>query len=266
MVDVELEHIKVNKVNNEVKVEIIDDGIKKKIAEKYFYDFLENSNIKSLENAILLTDKDYIKNFISEEVKYKILTYLDDRFCFQILNNLDIIEKVFEISIKEKIGKKIKGGECELEPYLLVKVFEKFSYSEEEIKKIISEIIDKSYLSETIEYFVELKKLYPRFASLLLNEHIDKILNDLKEGYWEDFCKGRGYYFDITKNLFLEFSQLKDLLNDESREKIQKFLLSNDIEKIITRRIKKANHIDCIKVILDFLPDKIKGKYLVYFL
>jgi hypothetical protein len=268
MVYIELEDIKVNKVDDEVKIEIVNNEIKESIAEEYFNDFLENSNIKSLENAILLTSKDYIKNFIIEKVNNNILTrtYIDDSFCFEILNNLDIIEKVLEISLKEKIRETIKSRETELKPYLLIKVFEKFNYSEEEIKKITSEIIDKSYLSTTIEYFVELKKLYPQLTSLLLDEHIDKILNNLKEEYWEDFYKGRGYYFDIAKNLFLEFSQLKDLLNDESKKKIQKFLLSNNVEKIITRRIKKANHIDCIKVILDFLPDEIKGKYLVYFL
>jgi hypothetical protein len=83
---------------------------------------------------------------------------------------------------------------------------------------------------------------------------------------WKDFKRGRGYYFEIVKELLLNLSELKDLLNDESSKKIQNFLLSHNIERFISRRIKKANHINYIKVILDFLPDEIKGKYLVYFL
>jgi hypothetical protein len=262
VVNVKLKDIKVNKVNNEVKIEIVSDEIKKDIAEEYFLDFLNNRNIESLENAITI-DKDYVKNFIIKVVRRNISkNYIDGDFCFNLLENLDIIEKVFEINIKEYIKNTIKDVELELKPQLLIKVFEKFEYSKESIKEIMEKLM---VFYNWIYYLVELKKLYPQLASLILNEHIDNILKHL-EYYLEDLQIGRGCYFDYAKNFFLELSELKDLLNDKNMKKIQNFLLSNDIESLISRRIENKSHIDYIKAILSFLPDEIKGKYVAYFL
>jgi hypothetical protein len=267
MVYIYTDDIRIVKDGNEVKIEIVDDETKKEIIKEYFSDFLNNSNIGDLENAMTI-DKDYLKNYILQKVKEEISkAYINNEFFFKLLKNLDTIEKKLEVFLREEIKERIKGEEIKLNPNLLIKVFEELGYDEEKRKEIIRETLKfESYLTDYLEYCIEFRKFYPELVSEILNKDIDKLLGKLKN-YWRGFYfTGRGWEWEEGRDFFLKISELKDLLNDESREKIQKFLLFYNIEDLIKRRIKNDGHRDYIKVIIDFLPDEMKRKYLVYFL
>jgi hypothetical protein len=86
------------------------------------------------------------------------------------------------------------------------------------------------------------------------------------EAVWDNFKIGRGEVFYYIIYILVNLCEMKDKLTEENINKIQKFLLSHNIEHIINRRIKKDEHLNYIKAILSFLPDEIKGKYVAYFL
>lgn len=222
----------------------------------------------------------FLDLFIRGEEKY--LNFLDKNDIISILSNiieaeevLDILklEKKLEIkygiNVKEILKEAIKKEEFR---YLflgnLLAIFEKLNLHIEEANKILEEKLEKENEDKLFSLLEDIKKLvkeerYKEVGIKKMNEKIDIILGFLSNN-WEDFEKGRGFVFNDVKFVLLTLNDFKNYLTDKNKNKIKEFLLANNIEKIIKRRVKNEKHQNYLKVILDFLPPEIANKYLAY--
>jgi hypothetical protein len=223
------------KIELETRKDIIEG-----IIENVFSEFLSENKENALKKLELLKKcYNLTKMTIIKCIDLKICDIIRDFNFYEyyldrlekIIENLEILSKMFEISLEGMIR---NVEVLDLVNYIKICKLYKGKYSYVFVEELNKRIIDK-----VLRYF---------------------------EVEWESFKIGRGRIFyeiiDIFKNLY----ELKDILTEENINKIQKFLLSKNVERIISRRIKKKEHLDYIKAILSFLPDEIKGKYLVYFL
>jgi hypothetical protein len=215
---------------------VMDNRILRNLIEETFYTFIneteENSN-NALKNIELLQKYYDLKDIIVECI---------DRFLYSIINDFG-----YEV---DKIESRIEKLEM-LTKMSLEEMIRNFKVRD---------------LANYIKFCNRYKGKYSDvFVDKLNKEIIDEVLIEM-EAVWDNFKIGRGEVFYYIIYILVNLCEMKDKLTEENINKIQKFLLSHNIEHIINRRIKKDEHLNYIKAILSFLPDEIKGKYVAYFL
>jgi hypothetical protein len=224
------------KIELEASSDIIKDIIEVIFTE---FDYNEENALKKIE-LLKKCCYDLTKTTIVKCIDRKIFNIINDFDFYEhrldrlenIIENLEILSKMFEISLEEMIR---NVEVIDLLNYIKIcKLYEgKYSY-------VFVEELNKNIIDKVLRYF---------------------------EDEWESFCKiSRGGIFNTIANILICLYEIKDKLTEENINKIKNFLLSHSIEHIINRRIKKSEHLGYIKAILSFLPDEIKGKYVVYFL
>jgi hypothetical protein len=228
-----------------IELEASNDIVKSIIENTFreFLDFNEENKKNALKKIELLQKCCYnlTKTTIIECIDENIFNIIRD-FNYYYEYNLDKLENVIE----------------KLE--ILSKMFE-----------ISLEGMIRNVEVQNFENYIKICKLYEGKYSYVFVEELNKnIINKILECFdieWESFSKiSRGRVFNKIADILICLYEVKDKLTEENVNKIKNFLLSKNVEPIINRRIKRDGHLDYIKAILSFLPDEIKGKYVVYFL
>jgi len=262
------EDVKIIKcADGSVKIEIVNENVKKELVDELVYEFAETNEISKLEKAILI-DKDYLKDFIFSKLS-AMEYYIDNNFILAILNNLDTIEKKLQINLRDKVKEVIEKNRGRLDPEVLLKTFEILNYDEQKREEIIRkylEAINEIDISILVRSCDILKNVYPDIVYEVLNNKMKKIFEELNRLWYSFYYIGKGWEFEEVKEIFLEIVKVKDLLSAENKAILSGFLLSNNIDKLIKKRIKKDKHNEYIKAILEFLPQEMKTKYIVYLL
>lgn len=242
--------------------------------------------IKVNENAEKIIKEKFFELFVDEE-KEEYLNFLEksDIIYFlksnvedadEILHILKLEEKLeakYNINVKEIFKEVIKKDDFR---YIfierLITVLEKLNLNKEEKNEILEKRLEKENENQIFNFINDITILisnpaYQQYREIVikkLNEKINDILLFLYNN-WGDFEKiGRGLTFEDVKELLLELNKLKDYITYENKNKIKEFLLNNNIEKIIKRRIKNPAHQNYLKAILNFLPPEIANKYFTY--
>jgi len=220
------------------------------------------------------------KNFLLD-ITINLIEKKDKEFSFTILTESKEVKRVFE---KEQVDKIVEAFSKNIEFVksllinlnigAVVEIYKEYNLNKDEIKDVVDELLESQIPPSFGKFFYVDAFLFDLCMLVENNVFLDlvreKVNNKLVMenilqhliGTWniiERMRKVEKAYEEI--GLLKCLYKLKGFLTNENYEKIMNFFMSRNVEKLIKRRIKKKEHHEYIRYVLEFLPKPIRDKY-----
>lgn len=233
---------------------------------------------------------DYLKRIKNKDalldIIIKLIEIRDREILLVILTESEEIKSIFNKEqvdkIVEAISKNIEFAKGVLETLYIkpiIKIYKDYNLDEKAIRDVIDLLLNRELSPFSKIAFYMNGFLYNLSVLVDNNLFLDLVREKLNDRHsfeniletlanaWKIIERMRKIYRAKEEIEFIGYLwKLKNFLTDENYEKIMNFFMSRNAEKLIKRRIKKEEHHEYIKYVLEFLPKEIADKYNNYIL